>query len=92
MDLGHAFSGIPANIERPRDELLAQVSRYRQDKRASHATTDEDYALLYAYSKIPEEHILQNHVCYDCLSLLTSHSHREPPIVERDSSNFDGVG
>lgn len=90
MDLGHTFSDLLANIERSRDELLSQISRYRQDKRASHATSDEDYALLYAYSKIPEEHILQNYVTIG-ISLLTSHSHREPPIVERDSSNFDGA-
>ncbi|CEJ62395.1 hypothetical protein PMG11_10895 [Penicillium brasilianum] len=48
VDLGHSFD-TPTNVERSRDELLAQISRYRQDKRASHATNDEDYVLLYAY-------------------------------------------
>lgn len=62
MDLGHIFGDIPTNVERSRDELLAQVSRYRQDKRASHATCDEDYALLYAYSKAPEKHILETRI------------------------------
>ncbi|KAF3387406.1 hypothetical protein F1880_001555 [Penicillium rolfsii] len=54
MDPEHTFSDIPTNVERFRDELLAQISRYRQDKKVSQVTCDEDYVLLYAYSKFPE--------------------------------------
>lgn len=54
MDPEHTVSDIPTNVERSRDELLAQISRYRQDKRVSQVTNDEDYVLLYAYSKFPE--------------------------------------
>jgi hypothetical protein len=53
MDSEHTLSDIPTNVERSRDELLSQISRYRQDKRASQVTNDEDYVLLYAYSKFP---------------------------------------
>ncbi|KAF7714774.1 Uncharacterized protein PECH_007327 [Penicillium ucsense] len=49
VDLGHTLEDVPANVARARDELLAQISRFRQDKIASQVTTDEDYALLYAY-------------------------------------------
>ncbi|KAI2790268.1 hypothetical protein POX_d05777 [Penicillium oxalicum] len=49
VDLGHSLSDVPANVDRARDELLAQISRFRHDKQASHLTHDEDYALLYAY-------------------------------------------
>lgn len=51
VDLGHTFNDAAPNVERSRDELLAQISRYRLDKKASHTTNDEDYVLLYAYSK-----------------------------------------
>ncbi|KAJ5756152.1 hypothetical protein N7533_005695 [Penicillium manginii] len=49
VEVGHTFSDFPTNVDRPRDELLAHISRYRQDKRVSGATNDEDYVLLYAY-------------------------------------------
>jgi hypothetical protein len=54
MDPEHTLGEIPTNVERSRDELLAQISRYRQDKRMSQGTNDEDYVLVYAYSKFPE--------------------------------------
>ncbi|CAI7601380.1 unnamed protein product [Penicillium pancosmium] len=49
VEVGHTFSDFPTNVDRSRDELLAHISRYRQDKRVSGTTNDEDYVLLYAY-------------------------------------------
>ena len=40
--------GLP-NTEHARDRLLAKIWRYRKDKKKSRDTSDEDYALLYAY-------------------------------------------
>jgi hypothetical protein len=79
VDLGHTFSDAPTNVERFRDELLAQISRYRQDKRVSQATNDEDYVLLYAYGKFPQQQMI--YACIKGPDVLTGNSHCEPPIV-----------
>jgi hypothetical protein len=77
MDSEHTFSNIPTNVERSRDELLAQISRYRQDKGVSQVTNDEDYVLLYAYSKFPAIGFIKQ-------DLLT---HNTSVIVSRQLSN-----
>jgi hypothetical protein len=59
LELGHTFGDSPHNFDQLHDELLVQISRYRQDKRLSCATDDEDYVLLYAYSKFPEKGFAQ---------------------------------
>ncbi|KAJ5142104.1 Ubiquitin-like modifier-activating enzyme atg7 [Penicillium atrosanguineum] len=49
MKLEYPLSDVLPSIDHARDRLLACIYRYRQDHEASHLTTDEDSALLYAY-------------------------------------------
>ncbi|OAX82297.1 hypothetical protein ACJ72_03353 [Emergomyces africanus] len=49
MKLEYPLNDSLPEIEHSRDRLLARLHRFRQDTTASHLTTDEDYALLYAY-------------------------------------------
>lgn len=51
MKLEYPLSDVLPSIDHARDRLLARIYRYRQDHEASQLTTDEDCALLYAYSK-----------------------------------------
>ncbi|KAE8350267.1 WD40 repeat-like protein [Aspergillus coremiiformis] len=51
MKLEYPLSDVIPSIEHARDRLLARLFRYRKDHEASRLSTDEDYALLYAYSK-----------------------------------------
>ncbi|KKK21954.1 hypothetical protein AOCH_002983 [Aspergillus ochraceoroseus] len=49
MKLEYPLSdGLPS-VENARDRLLARLFHYRKDPEASQLSTDEDYALLYAY-------------------------------------------
>lgn len=49
MKLEYPLNDSLPEIEHSRDRLLARLHRFRQDTTASRLTTDEDYALLYAY-------------------------------------------
>ncbi|KAF7155035.1 hypothetical protein CNMCM5623_005243 [Aspergillus felis] len=49
MKLEYPLVDVLPNIEHARDRLLARIFHYRKDPEASRLTTDEDYALLYAY-------------------------------------------
>lgn len=51
MKLEYPLSDVLPSIDHARDRLLARIYRYRLDREASQQTTDEDCALLYAYSK-----------------------------------------
>lgn len=51
MKLEYPLSDNLPSINHARDRLLARIFHYRNDQAASRLTTDEDYALLYAYSK-----------------------------------------
>lgn len=51
MKLKYPLNDVLPSIDHARDRLLARIYRYRQDREASQLTTDEDSALLYAYSK-----------------------------------------
>jgi hypothetical protein len=51
MKLEYPLSDVLPSIDHARDRLLARIYRYRQDQEVSLLTTDEDSALLYAYSK-----------------------------------------
>jgi hypothetical protein len=53
MKLEYPLSDVLPSIEHSRDRLLARIYRYRLDREASQQTTDEDCALLYAYSESP---------------------------------------
>ncbi|KKK25597.1 hypothetical protein ARAM_005106 [Aspergillus rambellii] len=51
MKLEYPLSdGLPS-VENARDRLLARLFHYRKDPEASQLSTDEDYALLYAYAR-----------------------------------------
>ncbi|KAM5479076.1 hypothetical protein McanMca71_007104 [Microsporum canis] len=52
MKLGYAWNEVLPDTEHARDRLLAQLHHFRGDKQASRLTTDEDYALLYAYALV----------------------------------------
>ncbi|THC89251.1 hypothetical protein EYZ11_011297 [Aspergillus tanneri] len=49
MKLEYPLSEVLPNIQHARDRLLARLFRYRKDAEVSRLSTDEDYALLYAY-------------------------------------------
>ncbi|EAW13801.1 uncharacterized protein ACLA_068280 [Aspergillus clavatus NRRL 1] len=49
MKLEYPLNDVLPSIEHARDRLLARIFHYRKDPEASRLTTDEDYALLYAY-------------------------------------------
>ncbi|KAB8263752.1 transcriptional regulator of RNA polII, SAGA, subunit-domain-containing protein [Aspergillus pseudonomiae] len=49
MKLEYPLSDVLPSIEHARDRLLARLFHYRKDHEASRLSTDEDYALLYAY-------------------------------------------
>ncbi|KAF5864419.1 hypothetical protein ETB97_007758 [Aspergillus alliaceus] len=49
MKLEYPLSDVFPSIEHARDRLLARLFHYRKDHEASRLSTDEDYALLYAY-------------------------------------------
>lgn len=50
MKLEYPLNDVLPSIDHARDRLLARIYRYRQDHEASQLITDEDCALLYAYS------------------------------------------
>lgn len=50
MKLEYPLIDVLPSVEHSRDRLLARIFRYRQDEEASRCTTDEDFALIYAYS------------------------------------------
>ncbi|KAF3480307.1 uncharacterized protein GIQ15_05654 [Arthroderma uncinatum] len=52
MKLGYALNEVLPDTEHARDRLLARLHHFRSDKQASQLTTDEDYALLYAYALV----------------------------------------
>jgi hypothetical protein len=51
MKLEYPLSDALPSIEHARDRLLARLFHYRKDHEASRLSMDEDYALLYAFSK-----------------------------------------
>lgn len=51
MKLEYPLSDVLPSIDHARDRLLARIYRYRQDQELSLVTTDEDSALLSAYSE-----------------------------------------
>lgn len=53
MKLEYPLNDVLPNTEHARDRLLARMFQYRKDEGSSQITTDEDYALLYAYGKKP---------------------------------------
>ncbi|RAL05057.1 WD40 repeat-like protein [Aspergillus ibericus CBS 121593] len=50
MKLEYPLSDVLPSVEHARDRLLARLFHYRKDPEVSRSSTDEDYALLYAYS------------------------------------------
>ncbi|EEP76085.1 conserved hypothetical protein [Uncinocarpus reesii 1704] len=49
MKLGYQLNDTPPDIDHSRDRLLARLHHFRKDQTTSRLTTDEDYALLYAF-------------------------------------------
>ncbi|KAF7589104.1 hypothetical protein BBP40_004771 [Aspergillus hancockii] len=49
MKLEYPLSDVLPSVEHARDRLLARLFHYRKDHEASRLSTDEDYALLYAF-------------------------------------------
>ncbi|EHA23623.1 hypothetical protein ASPNIDRAFT_128666, partial [Aspergillus niger ATCC 1015] len=52
MKLEYPLSDVLPSVEHARDRLLARLFHYRKDTEMSRLSTDEDYALLYAYSML----------------------------------------
>lgn len=53
MKLEYPLNDALPDIEHTRDRLLAKLFQFRADATGDNAPTDEDYELLYAYSKFP---------------------------------------
>ena len=51
MKLEFPLNDALPNTDHARDRLLAKIYAYRKDDKVGKETTDEDYALLYAYGK-----------------------------------------
>ncbi len=51
MKLEYPLNDALPDIDHARDRLLARLHRYRTDDPTSQVTTDEDYALFYAYGR-----------------------------------------
>ena len=49
MKLEFPLNDALPNTEHARDRLLAKIFKYRRNDKSTNGTTDEDYALLYAY-------------------------------------------
>lgn len=78
MKLEYPLSDVLPSIEHARDRLLARIYRYRLDREASQQTTDEDCALLYAYS---EYFLVSGSIPFNMLTHCTS-SLGDGPIIE----------
>lgn len=50
MKLEYPLVDVLPSIEHARDRLLSRIFQYRQNQEVSRVSTDEDYALIYAYS------------------------------------------
>lgn len=53
MKLEYPLVDVLPSIEHARDQLLSRIFQYRQNQGVSRVSTDEDYALIYAYSMYP---------------------------------------
>ena len=83
MKLEYPLVDVLPSIEHARDRLLARIFRYRQDHQVSRVSTDEDYALIYAYSKQSAYPLL-------FISVLVSNdcSSGDWPVVDGDRRGF----
>ncbi|MCJ1249266.1 hypothetical protein MMC30_006489 [Trapelia coarctata] len=52
MKLEFPLNDALPNTDHARDRLLAKIFAYRRDEKVGRETTDEDYALLYAYALV----------------------------------------
>lgn len=75
MKLEYPLIDALPSVEHSRDRLLARIFRYRQDEEASRSTTDEDFALIYAYSMSPRLFLLIAHILTDYSPGIGSTSH-----------------
>ncbi|PGH11210.1 hypothetical protein AJ80_07215 [Polytolypa hystricis UAMH7299] len=65
MKLEYPLDNALPNTEHARDRLLARLHRFRKDTSVSHLTTDEDYALLYAYV------LVTGQLCDEIMAIIT---------------------
>lgn len=60
MKLEFPLNDALPSTDHARDRLLAKIFKYRHDEKVASDTTDEDYALLYAYGTVPFfQHLLR---------------------------------
>ncbi|KAI9875459.1 MAG: hypothetical protein M1830_008455 [Pleopsidium flavum] len=52
MKLEFPLNDALPNTEHARDRLLARIFSYRKNERLAHDSSDEDFALLYAYALV----------------------------------------
>ena len=55
MKLEYPLNDALPNIQHARDRLLARIFHYRLETELSLHTTDNDYALLYAYGRFSSD-------------------------------------
>lgn len=64
MKLEYPLHDAMPDIEHTRDRLLAKIFRFRADATGPDAPSDQDYELLYSYSK-HDQHL--RHACLDLI-------------------------
>lgn len=96
MKLEYPLNDVLPNIEHARDRLLARLHRFRQDVSISCHTTDEDYALLYAFSEyinrgfwFPEVRLIIS--CFFSAALVTSQLCKDISAITDEVSRLFGV-
>lgn len=93
MKLEYPLSDVLPSIDHARDRLLARIYRYRQEQEAL-LTTDEDSALLYAYSEYPgycRSHLLLLLLTLTRLALVTGQLSQEISEILADVGQLFGV-
>ncbi|KAK2762801.1 hypothetical protein FQN54_000976 [Arachnomyces sp. PD_36] len=65
MKLEYPLNDVLPNTQHARDRLLARMFQYRKDEGSSQITSDEDYALIYAYT------LVTGQLCNEILEVIS---------------------
>ncbi|KAL2809289.1 transcriptional regulator of RNA polII, SAGA, subunit-domain-containing protein [Aspergillus granulosus] len=87
MKLEYPLNDNLPNVEHARDRLLARLFHYRKDSEASQLSTDEDYALLYAYGMCNSPPSRLRAACRDSASLPAPTMQIDPAALSRTDSS-----
>lgn len=91
MKLEYPLIDALPNTEHARDRLLARIFCYRKNDEVSHITTDEDFALLYAYGMFCSVAATCRYYSKHCAALVTGQLSKEIKEVIKEVENLFGV-